>query len=116
MDEKKVNVNINDGSEFFAHEMSANFNPTQFVIDFRCVTPRIDLRTRENAVLNIRHNVVLVEPWHAKEIHRVLGNVIEAYEKQFGKVEKPKAIKEMEKKKKTSEKTETKTITPSYFG
>lgn len=114
-------MNINDGQEFFAHEMSANYNPTQFVLDFRCVTPRVDIRTRDNPVLNIKHNVVLVEPWHAKEVIRVLQNVVDSYEKKFGKIEKPKSIKEMEKKHKAIAKEEkeeksTKTPSPSYFG
>ena len=117
MEEKKLNVSINDGNEFFAHELSINFNPTQFVFDFRCITPRTDVRSRDGAVLNIKHNVVLVEPWHAKEIQRVLNNVIEHYEKQFGKIDKPKAIKKFEKNQQQMPKTETtKTETPSYMG
>ena len=115
--EKKLNVSINEGNEFFAHEMSINFNPTQFVFDFRCITPRIDIRTRDAPVLNIKHDIIIVEPWHAKEILRVLTNVIENYEKQFGKIEKPKAIKIMEKKQsKIQAPGIMKTQAPSYMG
>ena len=114
---KKLNVSINDGDEFFAHELSLNYNPTQLVFDFRCVTPRTDVRSRDGAVLNIKHNIVLVEPWHAKEIQRVLKNVIDNYEKQFGKIEKPKSVKKFEKNQQKMNKAETtKTQAPSYMG
>jgi len=115
--EKRLNVSINEGNEFFAHELSINFNPTQFVFDFRCITPRTDIRSKDAPVLNIRHDTILVEPWHAKEIQRVLANVIESYEKQFGKIEKPKSVKMMEKKQHAAGKSgEAKTLAPSYMG
>jgi hypothetical protein len=117
---KKINLGIQDGSEFFAHELSVNFNPTQFIFDFRCVTPRSDPRSKEIPFISIRHNVVLVEPYHAKRIYEVLGNVLKQYEDQFGKIEKPNAVKEYEKKAKKAEKTNNKKSTketiPSYLG
>ncbi|MBD3354391.1 DUF3467 domain-containing protein [Candidatus Woesearchaeota archaeon] len=118
-EKNKINIKINDGLEFFAHEMSANFNPTQFTLDFRCITPRTDPRS-QNPSLTLKHNVVMVDPWHAKEIHRVLDNVIKKYEEKFGKIKKPKAVekhhKEMKKQKKQREKTEEKTEAPNYLG
>ena len=59
MEEKKINFNINDGDDFFAHEMSINFNPMQFIFDFRSVTPRIDVRSRDSSVISIKHNVAV---------------------------------------------------------
>ena len=35
MEEKKLNVSIVDGKTFYAHEASINFNPTQFILDFK---------------------------------------------------------------------------------
>lgn len=116
MSEKKIQMNINDGSEFFAHEMSVNFSPTQFILDFRCITPRTDPRTRENALLSLKHNVVMVEPWHAKKILEVLQNMVGEYEKQFGKIDLPKAIKKQQKNMQKIESKDTKESTPSYFG
>lgn len=114
---RNINVNINEGEEFFAHEMSVNYNPTQFIMDFRCVTPRIDIRSKKSANLSIRHNIVMVEPWHAKEIVRVMNNVIEGYEKKFGEIKKPKAIEDMQKEQKEKdEDKKTKTQAPSYMG
>lgn len=114
--EKKVNVNINEGDAFFAHEVSMNFNPMQFSFDFKCITPRQDMRSSENAVIALKHNVVMVDPYHAKSIHELLGRVITDYEKKFGKIEKPKALKKIEKDAKKKIKEDKKTTMPSYLG
>ena len=116
---KKINLGIQDGHEFFAHELSVHFNPTQFIFDFRSVTPRNDPRSKDAPFISIRHNVVLSEPYHAKRIYEVLGNVIKQYEEQFGKIEKPKAIEKYEKKMKKAvkdNKKSTKETVPSYLG
>jgi hypothetical protein len=114
---KKINMNIEDGKEFFAHELSVNFNPTQFTFDFRCITPRTDPRSNEGAVIALKHNLVMVDPWHAKEILRVLTNVVERYEKQFGAIEQPKAVKKyMKDAKKKQKETAVETKAPSYLG
>lgn len=117
MAERKLNFSINEGDVFYAHEMSVNFNPTQFVLDFKCVTPRVDPRSQEGPVISIKHNVVLVDPYHTKKIAGFLSKRIEDYEKEFGKIEKPKSVREFEKKrKKEKEKKVEKTQVPSYFG
>ena len=65
-------------------------------------------------------NVIMVDPFHAKRIHDVLTHMIEEYEKQYGKIEKPKPIKthekKMKKKNKDSKKKSKKETMPSYFG
>ena len=64
------------------------------------------------------HNVIMAEPYHAKKIYELLGSMLSKYEKEFGKIDKGKALKAMEKKRKNKEKKvegETKTA-PSYFG
>ncbi|MBD3164304.1 DUF3467 domain-containing protein [Candidatus Woesearchaeota archaeon] len=116
--EKKINLSINEGQGFFAHEASINFSPTQFIMDFRCVTPRIDPRSNEAPTLHMAHNVVMIEPYHAKRVHELLSEMIEKYEKEFGKIEKTNAMKKIEKKKqKEKEKRSNVTKTaPSYFG
>jgi|TARA_B100002003_G_C13871732_1_gene426180 hypothetical protein len=112
----KINLSIDDGEAFFAHELSTNFNPTQFVLDFKNVTPRVDARSKDAPVLRIKHNVVIVEPFHMKKIVEFLEKRIKAYEKTFGEIEKPKAIQIYEKKQKKSGGKEEKVKTPSYFG
>ena len=60
-----ININIQDGEPIFAHEMSVNFTPTQFVLDFKCITPRNDPRSKTRASFLLKHSVVMVDPWHA---------------------------------------------------
>ena len=90
--EKKLSMNIEDGLEFFAHETSINFSPTQFVIDFKNITPRIDPRAGKDPVVVLRHNVILLDPLHAKRLAELLLDVVGKYEKEFGKIEKPKPV------------------------
>ena len=121
MEQKEsINITINDGEPFFAHEMSINFNPMQFILDFRSITPRNDPRSKTGrASINIKHNVVMVDPWHMLQVRELFNRMIGAYEKEFGKIKKPKAIETFEKKHKKaveSKKGEAKTEVPSYFG
>lgn len=118
--DKKVNMTIKDGEAFFAHEVSINFNPMNFILDFKNVTPRVDPRSKESLVLHMAHNVVIVDPYHTKKILELLAKVVGDYETEFGKIETPKALKKYEAKaKKTGKEKPTKkakTTTPSYFG
>lgn len=115
-DEQKVNIQIKEGEVFFAHEMSANFTPTQFSLDFKQITPRTDPRSKQPSFL-LEHNLVLVEPWHATMVLQVMNNVIKKYEEEFGKIKKPKSLEIAEKKhKKQVEQGKDVTETPSYFG
>lgn len=118
-DEKQINMGINDGTEFFAHEMSLNFSPTQFIFDFRCITPRVDPRTKDIPFLSLKHNIIMVDPFHAKRMLEVLTHVVGEYEKTYGNIEQPKALKVHEKKVKKMMKTEKKDTAPaapSYLG
>ena len=59
----------------------------------------------------------MLDAFNSKRIHEMLGKAIERYEKEFGKIEKPKAIEIMEKKnKKEFEKQDKNKDVPSYFG
>jgi len=120
MEEKEsINLSIADGEPLFSHEMSINFNPLQFILDFRCVTPRNDPRTKAGRPsLHMKHNVVMVDPWHMVQMKGLFGRMIEAYEKEFGKIKKPKQIEAFEKKRKPKDAAadEAKTEVPSYFG
>ena len=114
-EQEPINLNIVDGEAFFAHEVSVNFTPTQFMFDFKCITPRNDPRTKSRASFLMKHNVIMVEPWHAKAVVQVLANVINKYEEEFGKITKPKAVTLAEKKHKKQSKKKP-GETPSYFG
>ena len=115
--EEKVNLNINDGDAFFAHELSINFNPMQFIFDFKSITPRVDPRSQTRASISLKHNVIMVDSYHAKRILTLLEKTIKKHEKEFGPIEKPKALKALEKKRKSKEGAITdKDNIPSYFG
>ena len=118
MPEEKINMRINEGDAFYAHELSINFNPLQFVFDFKSVTPRVDPRSKDKASIVLKHNVILTDPYHTKKICNLLGDVIKKYEKEFGKIEKPKPLQVVEKKNKKEDKksgSKEKIETPSYI-
>lgn len=123
-EDKKVNMSIKDGPAFFAHEISVNFNPTNLIFDFKNITPRVDPRSNDGLVLHMEHNVVIVDPFHAKKFIELLNRVVGDYENEFGKIEMPKAMKKYEEKMKKSGKAgsskskaaKAKTTSPSYFG
>lgn len=112
---EQVNLNIIEGDSFFAHETSVNYNPTQLILDFKCITPRNDPRSKK-ANFQLKHSIVMLEPWHAKSLMLLLGDVLKRYEKDFGKIKKPKALEKAEKMRKEKSTHKTGDITPSYMG
>jgi hypothetical protein len=110
----EVNMNIHDGTAFFAHETSINFSPGQMVLDFKNVTPRIDPRNKAGPTFVLVHNVVVIDPYHAKQFVEILGDAIKKYEAEFAKIEKPKAMIKAEKKMKN--KPEVMPEIPRYMG
>lgn len=115
-EDKKFNISVNEGMDFFANEASVNFSPTQFILDFKSITPRVDMRSKDNPVLSVKHNVVLMDPYNVKRLHKMLGDVIKNYEKKYVKIKKPEAIAKAEKDSKKSTTTKKKTTVPNYLG
>ncbi len=117
-EEEKINMSIIDGDAFFAHEVSINFNPMQFIVDFKNITPRVDPRSQSKPSLALRHNVIMLEPYHVKQLYNLLGDVIKKYETEYAKIEKSESMKKFEKKHKKdiNEKKKHKTQAPTYFG
>ena len=114
--EKEINLSISDGAEFFAHELGVSFNPTQFIFDFKCITPRIDQRSTKIPLIVFKHNVIMMEHWKIKEVINVLTKSIQDYEKTFGEIMEPDSIKRAKKKMETSKMYKTKEEVPSYLG
>jgi hypothetical protein len=114
MDEKHINWEFEDGKAFFAQEVSINFTPLHLVLDFKNITPRIDSRTRTGPVFKVEHDIVVLDLFQAKRFHALLSQVLDGYEKDFGKITKPKVIEKFEAKQK--DKKEDKEKGPSYFG
>jgi hypothetical protein len=116
MEQKNLNVSVNEGDAFFCHELSINYNPMQFILDFKQVTPRVDMRSKQGPVINIKHNVVMLDPYHAKRMLELLSKVVSDFEKDFGKINKPKSIEKMEKKMKATQGDKKTIAAPTYFG
>jgi hypothetical protein len=113
----QINMSVNDGAAMFAHEMSVNFSPTLFMLDFKSITPRNDPRSKDKPSFLLQHNLVMVEPWHVKSIIEVLQATVKKYEDEYGKIAKPKAILKAEKKQKLlSEQSDKGKDTPTYMG
>lgn len=116
MTEKNINVSISEGDAFFAHEVSVNFNPMQFVLDFKCITPRVDMRTKDAPFFALKHNVVMIDPYHAKHLAEMFTNAVKKYEESYGKIAKPEALKKHDKKSKSKKAMEEPQEMPTYFG
>jgi len=116
MAEKKVKFDIENGQAFFADEAGVIHNPMRIILDFRSITPRIDVRNQEYQPLVLRHNVVMMDPYTAKSLLEALKKNIQGYENQFGKITKPEPIKVMEKKKGKKSTKATDKKAPNYFG
>lgn len=117
-DVKKINFNINDGDSFYSNEMSITFGPSQFAFDFKNMSPRVDIRSQDDTkIFVIKHNVVLIEPFQVKQFAQVLNQAIARYEKEYGSIEIPEAIKKAEKEmKKEQKENPISHDVPSYFG
>ncbi len=110
-----IRVNVNDGNEFLSDEVSVSHSPVRFILDFKNITPRLDIgETAPRMVL--KHNVIVIEPYFAKDLLRVLQENMEKYEKKYGQIKRPEVLVKAEKqaakegKKAKSQKVE------DYFG
>ena len=120
-DMKKINFAINDGESFYTNEMSITFGPAQFAFDFKNISPRIDVRNQDDSkTFVLKHNVVIIEPFQIKQFSKVLNDAIERYEKEYGAIEVPSAIKKAEAELKKMSKQEALKVqshdVPSYLG
>jgi len=101
-EQKNVTFDIENGPVFYADEMAVIHNPTKLILDFKSVTPRFDVRNNEFQPIVIKHNVVVMDLHLAKNFLASLKENLANYEKQFGKIEQPKALKKAVKKAKQS--------------
>ncbi|MFA4886920.1 MAG: DUF3467 domain-containing protein [Candidatus Nanoarchaeia archaeon] len=114
-EEKQINIRVKEGDPFLAHETTINYNPTEFVLDFKCMTPLQELNQQS---LLIKHNIVLLTPWHARSFLDALTRVIGDYESKFGTIKKPIELEKAEKlvKKQQQKTTVTSRQAENYFG
>ncbi len=114
-EQKNINLSINDGESFFSNEISVNFSPTNIFLDFKCIAPRVDPRNQNGPTFSMKHNVIILDPYTLKQFSEMLEDVIGRYEKEFGKITKPKPIEKVEAQKKDMP-AKTKSNIPAYFG
>ena len=115
--EQKANINIDDGEAFYSNETSISHNPMQFILDFKQITPRIDLRSQQMPQFKMKHNVILLDPIQAKQVSEMLTKAVKEFESKFGKIDIEKAMKKMQKTNKKNKQEHTiAPETPSYFG
>lgn len=113
----QINLRIKDGEQFYANESSINFNPSEISLDFKCATHTHDLGNRRGILL--KHNVVILLPFHAKNFVVMLNKAIKDYEEKFGEIKKPEPLKKAEKivKREQKKKEESKPESSGdYFG
>jgi hypothetical protein len=101
--------------------MSITFGPAQFALDFKNISPRVDMRSQDGSkTFVLKHNVVIIEPYQIKQFSKVLAEAIARFEKEFGLIELPPAIKKAEEELKQMQKEqENQPIShdvPSYLG
>lgn len=111
-----ISMNIIDGQAFSAHETTVNFTPQQLILDFKSISPRIDPRNKEGPTFVLMHNVVMLDPWHAKQVHKILGEALAKYEEEYAAIEKPKAVAKAEKKNTKTRSSTAKSDIPTYMG
>lgn len=100
MENKPVNFQVNPGEVFFSDGLTIAHGKGKFVFDFKQSVPRFNPSSEggEQAQVILKHNVVVMDVELAKKLHELLGENIEKYEKEFGKVKLPKEEKVKAKK------------------
>ena len=109
---EQLPTEVNSGQDFLAEQVSVSHSPVRFVVDFVRNTPRIDVTTQSSKLLT-SHSIIMLDPYLAKEFLSVLSDNMNKYEKKFGKIDKPEALKKFEKE---HHKMGHKTAKQDYFG
>ncbi len=110
----ETRVDVENGSEFAADEVSISHSPLRFVIDFKSITPRVDMNNQQPRLV-ASHSIIKVEPYLMKELISVLSENVKKFEEKFGPIEKPAALKAAEKDHHHHKKNSTK-AKQDYFG
>ena len=106
-EKRKVNLNIDQGKDiFYANNLAIFNNPTEFILDFTQITPRVDLIQEKQVITYVaKHNPIVLDPKQAKIFFSLLKENLDKYEKKFGKIKlsKGKMVKKESLSKKFSE-------------
>ncbi|MCK4429533.1 MAG: DUF3467 domain-containing protein [Candidatus Aenigmarchaeota archaeon] len=98
-EKKRVNMNIDQNKEvFYSNNLAVFNNPTEFILDFTQITPRIDMvQDKQMITYVVKHNAIVLEPAQAKIFFNLLKENLEKYEKKFGKIKLPKGGEKVKK-------------------
>ena len=100
----EMRVEVSDAApEFFADDLTVSHTPLRFILDFKSLTPRINT-PKESRHMILKHSVIKVEPFIARALLEVLTSNLERYEKEYGKIKKPKALEIAERNTKKNNK------------
>ncbi len=101
-----------DKRPLFCNQMTVSHSATEFFMDFRLIYPQFAPDNSQTPV--VLHKTIMVTPYHLKEILKTLTENIERYEKDFGKIKEPEAIKKAKKKAKS--RVAVTASAPDYLG
>lgn len=110
-----VNIEVQNGGDFFADQVSVSHNPLRFILDFTRTTPRIDGSATSQPRIVMSHNVLIIDPYLALEFIDVLKDNIAKYEKRYGKIARPAALKKVDDEMKKAGKKDS-ISRQEYFG
>ena len=111
---QQINIEVQNGQDFFADQVSVSHNPLRFILDFTRTTPRIDGNATSQPRLVMSHNLVMIDPYLAVEFINVLKDNIAKFEKRHGKIARPGALKKLDEEARKAGKVDAKK--QEYFG
>ena len=94
---------IFDKKPFYSNQQSVSHTFDKFIIDFKNITPQIELEGIMNTIVN--HKAVILDVYIMKELFSIMNDNIKTYENTFGKIDDKKIKEKLNKfKEKTKDK------------
>jgi len=108
MENKKINIDVDHTDPgFFAMDFAVSFNQMKFTLDFTKTIQRVDpLPGEMKQSFSIKHRTILMDPLVVKNLSRILSEMVEKYEKKFGKIKVSKFKAKSKKKRSKSNEIE----------
>lgn len=96
---QNVNINVDLGHIKYVDSSVIAFNKSEFIIDFKKVSPRFNMlnvggKVINNTVLHVEHSPIAISPKNAKKLLEQLIMEVKKYEKTFGEINSKIKIKE----------------------
>jgi hypothetical protein len=88
--EMQVGADLETRKGVYSNLAIISHQPDEFFIDFLLVDPQAQTPERGQAILVAR---VILSPQHMKRLHKAIGENIEKYERNFGKIVIPPELR-----------------------